>query len=250
MPLQVIGVVRQGHPPVATGAADEALGLRLVESGSLAAAVIDVDADVALTEEEATRHLDLLIMLLRGGPVLPLAFGTMAPDEEAVRTEVLDIAAADLELRLDAVEGMVEARLDIYFDEAEALREVMQQDARLHDLAVETRQDRASLDTRLALGEAVSGRLSEWRQTQVERLLPALVPSVEDVVELESSEPLQQRWAFLVLADRLAALDEAVGSLRSGAGNARVEYVGPLPVYSFLGAPQVEPAQQRSAWGW
>ena len=249
MPLQVIGVVRRDHPPL-SGRGKDNLGVRLVESGELAAAVTELADGAELQEEDATRHLDLLILLLRDGPVLPLAFGTVSPDEDAVRTEVLDVAADDLLRRLDAVDGFVEARLDLYFDESSALRAIMQQDPRLRELAEEARGD-SPLDTRLALGEAVSGDLQEWRRTQANALLPMLEDAVEEVVELESNEPLQQRWAFLVREEALDALDEAVGKVRAALGTAAaMEYVGPLPVYSFLGEPRVEPAQQRSAWGW
>jgi hypothetical protein len=250
MPLQVIGVVRRDHPPISSGARKDDLGVRLVESGQLAAAVTDVDAGAELHEEDATRHLDRLIMLLRDGPVLPLAFGTVSPDEDAVRTEVLDAAADDLRQRLDAVDGFVETRLEIYFDESTALRDVMQHDPRLRDLAAEARGDSA-LETRIALGEAVSGHLQQWRLAHAEAVLPMVEDAVDDVAELESTEPLQQRWAFLVRAERLEDLDRAVGKLRTALGNAAaMDYVGPLPVYSFLGEPRVDPAQQRSAWGW
>lgn len=250
MPLQVFGVVRRDHPSPSSGSGKDNLGVRLVESGDLAAAVGEVAEGAELHEEDATRHLDLLILLLRDGPVLPLAFGTVSPDEESVRSEVLDPAAEDLVRRLDAVDGFVEARLEIRFDESTALRDVMQQDPRLRGLAEEARGD-SPFDTRLALGEAVSGHLQEWRRTQAEAVLPALEEAVEEIAELEASEPLQQRWAFLVRADDLEGLDEVVGKVRASLGTAAaMEYVGPLPVYSFLGEPRVKPAQRRSAWGW
>jgi hypothetical protein len=126
----------------------------------------------------------------------------------------------------------------------------MQQDPRLRGLAEEARGD-SPLDTRLALGEAVSGHLQEWRRAHAEAVLAMLDDAVEEIAELESTEPLQQRWAFLVRADGLEGLDESVGKVRASLGTAAaMEYVGPLPVYSFLGEPRVEPAQQRSAWGW
>jgi hypothetical protein len=262
MPLQVFGVVRQGHPSPGSGRDRESVGVRLVESGDLAAAVSDIDEGSELSEEDATRHLDVLILLLRDGPVLPLAFGTLSPDEDAVRVEVLDPAAADLAQRLAAVDGYVETRLEIFFDEPMALREVMEADPDVRALAAETQGASSSLDARIALGEAVSMQLTSWRQQQAEALLATLAPVVEDIVEVESSEPLQQRWAFLVRADALSRLDDAVGRLRSGTQSAAaVEYVGPLPVYSFLGQVQAEtppprsnweapPAPSGSAWGW
>lgn len=248
MPLQVFGVVRQGHPLPGSGRDRESVGVRLVESGDLAAAVSEIEEGSELREEDAARHLDILILLLRDGPVLPLAFGTLSPDEDAVRAEVLDPAAADLAQRLAAVDGYVETRLEIFFDEPTALREVMEADPDVRALAAET-QGASSLDARIALGEAVSMQLTSWRQQQAEALLETLAPAVEDIVETESSEPLQQRWAFLVRADALERLDDTVGRLRSSLQNAAaVEYVGPLPVYSFLGQVQADTAPPRSNW--
>ena len=249
MALQVIGVVHRGHPDPSTTSEDD-LGVRLVGSGNLAAAVRELADDTELTDEDAAQHLDLLILLLRGGPVLPIAFGTVSPDEDGVRAEILDPAAPELEERLAAVDGFVETRLEIYFDEAEAMSQVIAGDARLQQLAAEGRDPKSSLDTRIALGEAVSSQLSDWRRDRAGALLPTLTGVVDNVAELESSSPLQQRWALLVRAERLSELDENVGKLRAAVGKASVEYVGPLPVYSFLGEPRVEPSTNRSAWGW
>lgn len=55
--------------------------------------------------------------------------------------------------------------------------------------------------------------------------------------------------AYLVRRDRVADADEAVAALRSTtAGTAEVEYVGPLPVYSFLAERQSQATV--STWGW
>jgi Gas vesicle synthesis protein GvpL/GvpF len=252
MALLVLGVVRQGHPsPPATRKGDDAFDVRLVDSGDLAAAVTDIDDETPLTEDDAARHLDTLILLLRDGPVLPLAFGTVSPDEDAVRTEVLDATAGDLAERLDSVDGFVETRLEVNFDEQAALRDIMENDPNVRGMAAQTKEDSGALDLRLALGEAVSARLMDWRRLQVDALLPRLTGPVHSVAELESQEPLQQRWAFLVSADRLGELDQAVGEQRSTLGKgASVEYVGPLPVYSFLAQATDRPAGQGSAWGW
>jgi Gas vesicle synthesis protein GvpL/GvpF len=251
MALLVFGVVRQGHPTPPRKRKGDAYDVRLVESGDLAAAVTEIDDETALTEDDAARHLDTLILLLRDGPVLPLAFGTVSPDEDGVRSEVLDATAADLADRLDAVDGFVETRLEVNFDEQAALRDIMDNDPDVRGMAAKTKDQDSALDLRLALGEAVSARLMDWRKLQVDALLPRLTGPVHSVAELESQEPLQQRWAFLVSADRLGELDEAVGEQRSALGTgASVEYVGPLPVYSFLAQITDRPARQGSAWGW
>ena len=248
MPLLVLGVVRREHPPVTPAGQDEDdLGVRMVPSGPLAAAVLDIEDETQVDQQDAPQHLDLLIMLLRDGPVLPMSFGTVAPDDAAVREEVLDAAADDLTQRLDAVDGLVETRLDVSFDEATALRDLMQASPDIRGLAGEARWAGAGLDTRVRLGEEVSLQLTDWRRAQADVLLARLTGPVRTVTELSSSDPLEQRWAFLVAEDRLGELDEAVAGLRSSLGKqAAIEYVGPLPVYSFL----EEAAPAKSAWGW
>lgn len=248
MPLQVLGVVRRGHPAPTSGRGESPLGVRMVDSGDLAAAVVDIDDEGTLDQQDAPVHLDLLILLLRDGPVLPLSFGTVAPDEHAVRAEVLDAAADDLLQRLDAVDGFVEARLDVFFDESTALREVLRTSPEVRALAG---RYESRLDARVRAGEVVSLELMDWRRTQADALLSRLAEPVHSVAELSSSDPLQQRWAFLVAGDRLAELDRVVGELRSSLGeHAELEYVGPLPAYSFLEDTAPAEAPARSAWGW
>lgn len=73
----------------------------------LAVVVADVRGD-------AVSHLDVLCELVRTGPLLPLRFGTVAPDDDAVRAEVL---RAGLASQLDRLDGLVEVRVQLEFDE-------------------------------------------------------------------------------------------------------------------------------------
>jgi hypothetical protein len=58
--------------------------------------------------------------------------------------------------------------------------------------------------------------------------------------------------AYLVRRDRLADTDAAVDRMHDDlGGRARIEYVGPLPVYSFLDDLPADPEPApRSRWGW
>ena len=92
-------------------------------------------------------------------------------------------------------------------------------------------------ETRTALTEEWTGEL--------ERASPS-APRV-----LHGDEQLR-RIAYLVRRDRLDDADAAVGRMQDDlGGRARIEYVGPLPVYSFLDDLDVRPEpQRRSQWGW
>lgn len=103
MRLHLLGVVRADHriPP--------GLHVRLVASGDLAVAA--ADAPVA-----ALPHFEMLSALVTTGPVVPLVFGTLAENEEAVRTEVLPPIADQVRSQLDLLADVVEAHVYLPFD--------------------------------------------------------------------------------------------------------------------------------------
>lgn len=106
----VYGVVRAGHPePQLAGVAGAPV--ELVRSGDLAAAVSDSPEGLVLHDEDAFVQLDVLIGLLADGPVLPVRFGTVVEDDEAVCADVLGdpSLAGALESLADVVELHVDA---------------------------------------------------------------------------------------------------------------------------------------------
>jgi hypothetical protein len=221
-----------------------------VAAGGLVAAV-SVAPDHGLTEDDAVAHLDLLTALAADVPVLPLALGTTAPDEDAVREEILTPLADQLEHWLAAVADLVELRLTLTFDTDAVVADATRGDHEIARLAARTRLPGTGMDERIALGEMVAGRVAETQQTLAEQWTTELAGIAERSVVLGVDEQ-SRREAHLVRRNRIAAADAAVERLRrASAGRAAVEWVGPLPVYSFLdgGPAEAEPAP-RSRWGW
>ena len=106
----VYGVLQARHPqPQLAGIAGAPIDL--VRSGDLAAAVSDAPDGLVLRDEDAFVHLDVLVALLADGPVLPVRFGTVVDDDDAVCEGVLGDAAlaGELEALADAVELHVDA---------------------------------------------------------------------------------------------------------------------------------------------
>jgi hypothetical protein len=223
---------------------------RAVTAGGLAAAVSQVP-DRGLAEDDAVAHLDLLTALVADVPVLPLPFGTTAPDEDAVRDEVLTPAADRLEQQLADVADVVELRLDLAFDTDAVVAGIAGGDPEIEMLAARGRNPGAGLADRLALGEAVAGRVAEAETELTERWTGGLAAVAERSAVLAADEQLR-RTAWLVRRERLGDADAAVARLREAAqGTAEVEYVGPLPVYSFLDdLPAVPEPEPGSRWGW
>jgi hypothetical protein len=246
----VHGVVREGDVAVLDRLPGSA---RPVAAAGLAAVVSDAP-DHELAGDDAVAHLDLLVAAVRDVPVLPFAFGTAVPDETAVRDEVLTPEADVLIQRLEAVADVVELRLDLTFDTDASVAAMSRTDPDVQRLAERARRPGAGLAERLALGEATAVRVAGHQEALADEWTGELLAVTERAALLHSDEQLR-RTAYLVRRDRLDDADAAVERLRTRAhGLADVEYVGPLPVFSFLDDLDVEPDHTRSEpssrWGW
>jgi hypothetical protein len=260
-PLLIYGVVRAGHPladPPPLGLGDPPGPLRLVRRGALAVVVSPVAELGTLTDHDAERHLDILIDLLDDGPVIPLRLGSVAPDDDAVREEVLGETAPWFSARLDSLDGLVEVHVDADEDETAAIHAVLATEPSLAGRRLAAGNS-ADVGSRISLGELVADRVITRRADQAERLLDELRPfAVADTGRgpMGGPEDPVLRWAFLVHRDSepggrdLEHFDEAVARARHDNAEFVIEYVGPLPAFHFVGTAEAvgEPAGGR--WGW
>ncbi|HZC72671.1 MAG TPA: GvpL/GvpF family gas vesicle protein [Jatrophihabitans sp.] len=249
----VYGVVREGHPPPKRkGVGAPPADVTLVESASLAAAVTELPDDYVAGEEDARAHLNVLIALLKDGTVIPLRMGTVEPDEEAVRTDVLDSAQAEMGRRLDALDGLVELHVDADDDESESIAAV----AGAAGVRIPAHAD---LDTKLEIGQQVASLLVEHRRRLAEEILAELRPfAAGDTPRSVGAGPEDPvlRWAFLVKRDDLESFDDAVIAVRSHHPSVAIRYVGPLPPAHFVDWDRV-PAEAKpdsfsaqGRWSW
>jgi hypothetical protein len=244
--LLIYGVVRSSHRDLDAVANDEA---RIVRAGSLAAVVRDVADDAVLVDEDAAAYLTTLVGLLPGGPVIPVQFGTVAPDEGAVRDEVLEMERSDLEQHLAGLEGLVEVRLTV---ETNPEAEIDQLFQTWPDLRRTTRAHGhdGALEYRVELGKETSILLAERRDRLSERLLDRLSGHAEAHALLAAYAVTELRHAYLVRADGLAAFDDLVRTVCEEMGDGHeVEYVGPLPAFDFTDV-NLTPPVQHSRWSW
>lgn len=259
--LYLYGVVREGQPaPKVKGVGEPPGDVSLIESGPLAAAATELPDDFEIQDSDAERHLEVLITLLGDGPVVPLRMGTVAPDESAVRAEVLDAAQAEMVERLDALDGLVELHVDADDDEMEAVASV----ARAAGLAPDPAAD---MSARLDLGREVASLLVERRQQVaaevVEDLRGCAVHHVPRSTIQGPEDPVL-RWAFLVKREDIEKFDRAVVATRSRHPTMAIQHVGPLPPAHFIdwsgngrsadgpgdAPPESDPFSASSSWGW
>ncbi|HSF26633.1 MAG TPA: GvpL/GvpF family gas vesicle protein [Actinomycetes bacterium] len=226
-------------------------GARVVADDVVAAVVSDVAGEI--DERDAAPHLELLSALAETIPALPVSFATVAPDDEAVRRELLRPAGEVLRRQVESVADLIEVRLRVHFDEQTSLRAVVAEDEQLRRLSQASRAEAPGGSALLTLGEQVVTRLTD-RHASMFWALVAPVVEIADRVQVLAQDHERQAAAFLLVRGHLPDMDAAVARMREALpANARLDYVGPLPPLAFLADVLAETAadQQRSSgWGW
>jgi hypothetical protein len=159
--LQLYGVVRARHPRVPRTVCWEDLAMVVGEP-----------------EPDPAAHLAVVSALLEGGPVLPVRFGTVAEDEDVVRTGVLAPAAGTYRADLDRLDGLAEVHVCLRFTEPG----------------------------------------SAGRAARSDVLLAQVAERARDSVSLPAGESADERWAFLVGLGDLLVVRDAVAGLGGGGG--------------------------------
>ena len=163
---------------------------RAVAAGGLAAAVSEAP-DHGLTADDAVAHLDLLVALAAAVPVLPMPLGTTAPDDDAVREEVLAPAADQLARQLAAIADVVELRLDLAFETDAVVAEIARDDQEIELLAAQSRAAGGGLADRLALGEAVAARVATAETALTERWTAGIAAIAERSAVLSAGQEIR-----------------------------------------------------------
>jgi hypothetical protein len=216
---------------------------RAVPIDGLAAVVAEID-DAALDEggfdnSDASRHLDVLLAVLESGPVLPVAFGTIAPDEDSLGEQVR-ARAPHLRDQLERVRDVVEIDVTGLDDETSSVAAVV---------AAAPEQFPAGGDP-LVLGDRVATEVMQYRADMAENLLARLREvSVEDAIRRRASSPEDPflQWAFLVDRNGLDRFDGVVAELMQERPNLVLQTVGPLPAFSFVSTTLNEDPSATSA---
>ena len=221
-----------GYPAGIAGAP-----VRRVTHGGLAALVSDVESDVRATRRDLLSHSAILEHAVSAGPVLPLRFGTVLRDDDAVKTELLAPRRDEFAALLNAFEQLVELRVKAFYVEEAVLREIVRSNPGIAHLREKTRQlpEPVAQAETLRLGEAVARALEARRERDARSILGRLHQLAEDTVVEDDEGGSVVIASFLVHRDRIPAFDEAMEELaREHDGVVTFKYLGPLPPHSFV----------------
>lgn len=218
----------------ATGVGEDPAPLRVVRAGRVAAVVSDAPDNLRAKRRDLKAHQDVLEALGRQGAVLPMRFGMLADDDDAVQAE-LGRRDEEFVRRLRAVEDRVEFNVKATQDEDAALLEVIRENAEVQRLNELTRGGGGSYDDRIALGEAVSADVQARQTRMTEEIRQALRPLAHDESVGEPGGESFMSVSFLVDRARAEEFANAVRKVSDDVGHGVVLRVnGPLPPYSFV----------------
>ncbi|MFH9610646.1 GvpL/GvpF family gas vesicle protein [Streptomyces sp. NPDC017448] len=233
--LYVYAVVRRGTPlPAGAGGVGDPPGVpRTVTIGGIAAVVSDAPARLRARRRDLLAHQNLLMGLAEGGPVLPMRFGMVAPDEDTLLARLAGARRSHLAI-LEQLDGHVEVNVKA-LPAPDSLAEVVVEDAVVRRLRDEARR-RPGYEASVRLGEAVASALTRRAAEAGREVLRELAPLARATAPGPDVQGCALNTSFLVPRGRSQRFRTAAERLAE-AHRSRVElrFAGPLPCYSFVG---------------
>ncbi|RBM18372.1 gas vesicle protein GvpFL [Prauserella sp. PE36] len=225
--------------PEARGIGDPPSEIAVVRHGDIAALVSHISSDKPIGKpEDLTAHAQVLDATAGVAPVLPLRFGAVVSDEDAVTSELLAEHHDEFASALRELDGKAEYVVKGRYDEQAVLKEILQESedaARLREAVKEKPEDAARND-RIALGELINNAIAAKREVDTRKAVEKLG---ELGVTVNVREPTHERDAVYVacLAEvaRQSDLEKVVGELANAwEGRVHMRLLGPLAAYDFV----------------
>lgn len=245
MTTYVYGIASSSHPALPEGM--EGIGrpacpVRILKSGELAAIVSDAPEDLKPKRRDLLAHQNVLSEAGAAGSVLPMRFGSLAPDDETV-TSVLGERADHYLERLRTLDGKVEYNVKASHHEQAVLHQVLAENPELRAMVeANQRQGGGTHEQKLQLGEMVTSNVRAREQSDAVEVRRALEPAAEAVADGPESSGWLANISFLVNRKSAEGFLSAVEELRATQPHLDLRVHGPLPPYSF-----VDPGPAKSA---
>ncbi|MFI8965983.1 GvpL/GvpF family gas vesicle protein [Streptomyces sp. NPDC053493] len=238
MALYVYSITAEAHPQRLdglTGVGSEPSPLRTVTAGGLSAVVSETEEEIRPKRRDLLQHQEVQERLMADGAVLPLQFGYVAPDEDAVRQALeanADSYLTALERVRDCAEYHVRASQE---DEEPLLQQVLADVPEARELNQRIRAGDKDPQLPLALGELVAREVEARQEALAAGLLQALLPFAREHVTRPPAGGDFLNLSLLVHDDdKDEFLKAQAGLARQVDGGVSLRFSGPLPPYSFV----------------
>ncbi|MFI9357723.1 GvpL/GvpF family gas vesicle protein [Streptomyces lydicus] len=232
--VYVYGIVRAGHPlPSHLGGVGGPPGIvERRDEGRVAAVVSPAPPDLRARRRDLMAHQELLLALAGDGPVLPMRFGMVAPDEATVRRQLSEAEERHL-TALESLAGRVEINVKAT-PANDALAALVAADAGIRGLRDAMRR-RPGYEANVRLGEAVATALARRAAEAGHDVVDALRKRAHASAAGPEVAGCQVNMSFLVSRDDSAEFcAEAERLAQQHRDRVVLRVAGPLPCYSFV----------------
>jgi hypothetical protein len=213
----------------------------LVPYGEVAAVTSLLDSERTLAgRADLLAHSRVLDAVAALGPVIPVRFGSVLENRDAVTANLLEPSHERFHAMLDDLAGHAQFTVRARYDERQVLTEVVAENPEIAQLRAATRgrPEDSSYGDRVRLGELVAHALEAKSAQDGQSLLEALERHAT-AVNIRESAGLDRLLdvALLVHDSRRAEFEQAVEGLAEAyAGRAHLKLVGPTAPYDFVEA--------------
>ncbi|MEU0246105.1 GvpL/GvpF family gas vesicle protein [Streptomyces sp. NPDC006235] len=250
MSTYVYGIAASSHPGLPEGmggVGDPPRPVRILREGDLAAVVSEAPEGLRPKRKDLLAHQNVLSEAGAAGCVLPMRFGSVAPDDNSI-TSVLAERAEHYKERLRALDGRVEYNVKANHVEEAVLHQVMAENPEIRGLAEANRQaGGGSYDDKIRLGEMVAAAVKAREAEDAAALQRVLEPAAEAVSVGPESTGWLANVSFLVDRKSADSFLAAVEEARKELPHLEVRVNGPLPPYSFVEPGPAEPADAMAS---
>jgi Gas vesicle synthesis protein GvpL/GvpF len=217
--------------------------IRLVRSGELAALVSEVDLSRPLgSPEDLQAHQEILDSIIADSPVLPLRFGAVLTNEDAVAQELLEPNQDEFAEALEQLDGRAEYLVKGRFVEKALLEEILSQNSEASQLADQIRgaDPDATRELRIQLGEIINNAVAQEREEGTRLLVSAMKDHCHASLVRDPTHELDAvSVAFLLDADEADELERVADDMRGRwEGLAELRVLGPMAAYDFVGGSE------------
>lgn len=237
MSTYVYGITRSSHPALpekANGVGDPPRPVRILVHGELAALVSDAPENLRPKRRDLLAHQNVLGEAGASGTVLPLRFGGVSPDDDAVLAALREREAHYLE-RLKSLDGKVEYNVKAAHDEEAVLHQVLVDNPELRALSQDHRAvGGGTYEQKLALGERVAVAVKHREARDAVLVQESLEGAAVECRPGPEGTGRLVNLSFLVERDRAEDFTAAVEALGREHGHLVLQVNGPLPPYSFV----------------
>lgn len=240
----VYGVVAAGAdiPAGLQAVGSDSTDIALLDHRDLAAVVSDVDVERPLgRRDDLMAHERVVNAVAERVTVLPMRFGGVVDNDDAVVEELLEGNHDFFVEALKALDGAVQFVVTGRYDENELLGGILERNPDIAELSASIRdQDPdATYYERIRIGERIAAELEELRIADAEFAQERLAPFATAVlVKQAGGEDGAINVALLVPRERRPDFEQAVDALGDEWGDrVALRLVGPVAPFDFLPEP-------------